>query len=127
MLRTQSDWRSPVQLRMHLPLRLGCCETSQRATALNDVEFHEAGGDVLKLIGDGTLAVFQADDAQEPCRSALRAHCLARDRLETLNTERRARRLPTTTAYLGLHVGEVFHGNIGSRDRLDFTAVGPAV
>jgi adenylate cyclase len=29
--------------------------------------------------------------------------------------------------YLGLHVGEVFYGNIGSRERLDFTVVGPAV
>src|SRR5215212_9663845 len=88
---------------------------------------HEAGGDVLKLIGDGTLAVFQADDAEAACRCALRAHRLARDRLETLNAERRARGLPTTTAYLGLHIGEVFYGNIGSRDRLDFTVVGPAV
>jgi adenylate cyclase len=29
--------------------------------------------------------------------------------------------------YLGLHVGAVFYGNIGSADRLDFTVVGPAV
>ncbi|HYI71539.1 MAG TPA: adenylate/guanylate cyclase domain-containing protein, partial [Skermanella sp.] len=27
----------------------------------------------------------------------------------------------------GLHIGEVFYGNIGSKDRLDFTVVGPAV
>ena len=32
-----------------------------------------------------------------------------------------------TEAYLGLHIGEVFYGNIGSQDRLDFTVVGPAV
>jgi adenylate cyclase len=29
--------------------------------------------------------------------------------------------------YLGLHIGEVFYGNIGSKERLDFTVVGPAV
>ena len=29
--------------------------------------------------------------------------------------------------YLGLHIGKVFYGNVGSRERLDFTVVGPAV
>ena len=29
--------------------------------------------------------------------------------------------------YLGLHLGVVFYGNIGSKERLDFTVVGPAV
>jgi adenylate cyclase len=88
---------------------------------------HDAGGDVLKLIGDGTLAVFQAEDAQQACRCALSARRVARDKLEALNQERQAHGLPITTAYLGLHIGEVFYGNIGSRDRLDFTVVGPAV
>jgi adenylate cyclase len=88
---------------------------------------HEAAGDVLKLIGDGTLAVFHADNAQEACRCALSAHRLARGRLEILNQNRLSAGLPITTAYLGLHIGEVFYGNIGSRERLDFTVVGPAV
>ena len=34
---------------------------------------------------------------------------------------------PITSVYVGLHIGEVFYGNIGSVDRLDFTVVGPAV
>jgi adenylate cyclase len=34
---------------------------------------------------------------------------------------------PVTDMYLGLHVGEVFYGNVGSRERLDFTVIGPAV
>ena len=38
-----------------------------------------------------------------------------------------AEELPATEMYLGLHIGEVFYGNIGSKDRLDFTVVGPAV
>ena len=44
-----------------------------------------------------------------------------------LNVRRAAEDRPTTSAYVGLHVGEVFYGNIGSEDRLDFTVVGPAV
>jgi adenylate cyclase len=88
---------------------------------------HEAGGDVLKLMGDGVLAVFQADGPDRACGCALEALGLARERLRALDAERGARGLPVTTAYLGLHVGEVLFGNIGSRERLDFTVVGPAV
>ena len=88
---------------------------------------HEAGGDVLKLIGDGTLAVFKTDDPGRACRCALQAEALARSRIAALNERRATEGLPLTQAYLGLHVGEVFYGNIGSRDRLDFTVVGPAV
>ena len=48
-------------------------------------------------------------------------------RVETLNQRRQAGGLPITNFYLGLHVGDVFYGNVGSFDRLDFTVVGPAV
>jgi adenylate cyclase len=88
---------------------------------------HDAGGDVLKLIGDGTLAIFKADDPAQACRYALKAEALTRERIEVLNGRRGAAGLPVTDVYLGLHVGEVFYGNIGSRERLDFTVVGPAV
>jgi adenylate cyclase len=88
---------------------------------------HEAGGDVLKLIGDGTLAIFRADDPGEACRHALKAEARLRERLQVLNERRRSEERPTTSVYLGLHIGEVFYGNIGSDERLDFTVVGPAV
>ena len=88
---------------------------------------HEAGGDVLKLIGDGTLAIFKADDPGEACRSALQAEASLRQRLAQLNARRLAEDRPVTTVYIGLHIGEVFYGNIGSENRLDFTVVGPAV
>ena len=86
-----------------------------------------AGGDVLKLIGDGILAIFRADDPGPACRCALDAEAALRQRLVTLNLRRSAEGRPTTEAYLGLHIGEVFYGNIGSDNRLDFTVVGPAV
>jgi adenylate cyclase len=44
-----------------------------------------------------------------------------------LNKGRMADGKPVTDMYLGLHVGEVFYGNVGSRERLDFTVIGPAV
>jgi adenylate cyclase len=88
---------------------------------------HDAGGDVLKLMGDGTLAIFTKGGRGEACRAALAAAAAARGAVTALNERRGASSLPTTDLYLGLHVGDVFYGNVGSEARLDFTVVGPAV
>jgi adenylate cyclase len=88
---------------------------------------HDAGGDVLKLIGDGVLAMFKSDDMRAAKRAALRAEHRLRRNIIALNKRRSAEGRPVTYAYVGLHVGEVFYGNIGSEDRLDFTVVGPTV
>jgi adenylate cyclase len=88
---------------------------------------HEQGGDVLKLMGDGALAIFTAEDRCRACHAALAAASAARRAVAAVNRRRAAEALPITDMYLGLHVGEVFYGNIGSKDRLDFTVIGPAV
>ena len=88
---------------------------------------HDNGGDVLKLIGDGVLAIFPAEERRHACEAALRAAQLAQESVRTLNVERSGQGLPATDMYLGLHIGEVYYGNIGSRERLDFTVIGPAV
>jgi adenylate cyclase len=88
---------------------------------------YDNGGDVLKLIGDGTLAIFTAAAAEDACRSAIAAHNVLQERVARLNKRRARDSLPTTDVYVGLHIGEVFYGNIGSNERLDFTVVGPAV
>ena len=88
---------------------------------------HDADGDVLKLIGDGVLAMFTNADLAVARRAALRAEHGFRKNIASLSARRAAYDRPTTSAYVGLHVGEVFYGNIGSEDRLDFTVVGPAV
>src|SRR5580700_3071396 len=88
---------------------------------------HDAGGDVLKLIGDGVLAMFTNPDMALAKRAALRAEHRFRQNMMALNLRRAEGGRPTTSAYVGLHVGEVFYGNIGAEDRLDFTVVGPAV
>jgi adenylate cyclase len=88
---------------------------------------HDAGGDVLKLIGDGVLAMFTNEDMTSARRAALRAEHGFRRNMTSLNARRSADNRPATSAYVGLHVGEVFYGNIGAEDRLDFTVVGPAV
>ncbi len=88
---------------------------------------HDEGGDVLKLIGDGTLAIFTSEDRGRACEAALAAAARARQGVAEANLDRVALGLPVTEIYLGLHIGDVFYGNIGSKDRLDFTVIGPAV
>ena len=82
------------------------------------------GGDVLKFLGDGVLAIFPVatcGDRPAACRAAMGAIERARDALAAAPD---GRALPFTAT---LHVGEVVYGNIGSPDRLDFTVLGPAV
>ena len=88
---------------------------------------HQHSGDVLKLIGDGVLAIFPAEERSRACAAALDAAGAAREAVAALNARRFEKGLPSTEMYLGLHFGEVFYGNIGSKERLDFTVVGPAV
>ena len=86
---------------------------------------HAAGGDVLKFLGDGVLAIFPVAACGDPaaaCRAALSAVERARDAL----ADAPAGALPLAFTAT-LHVGEVVYGNIGSPDRLDFTVLGPAV
>ena len=88
---------------------------------------HGAGGEVLKLIGDGVLAIFRAGGRARCSACALDAEAAFRTRAAEVTARRAAAGQPTTTAYVALHVGTVFYGNIGSEERLDFTVVGPAV
>lgn len=92
---------------------------------LEVISAHE--GQVLKLMGDGVLAIFAQHDPQMACRAALDAAEAAGRALHALDRQRRAAGEPTTRMFVGLHLGEVLYGNIGSAERLDFTVLGPAV
>ena len=112
----------------------GFTELSQRATprevldALNQAfdcqveAVHAQGGEVLKFIGDGMLAIFPLEpgaDLGARCRAAVDA---------ALAAQHAFARVRGDLAFgIALHVGEVSYGNIGGKGRLDFTAIGPAV
>ena len=87
------------------------------------------GGEILKYIGDAVLAVFPVGDGGEhrACSAALAALASAEARLIDLNYRCSEAGEPGFAHGVGLHVGTVSYGNIGSRDRLDFTVIGPAV
>lgn len=86
------------------------------------------GGDVLKFMGDGVLAIFRFTDDDGACCSRVIA---AADELigtmATINDRRGAEELVVTKFSLALHIGDLMYGNIGAEDRLDFTVIGPAV
>jgi adenylate cyclase len=89
---------------------------------------HAFAGEVLKFIGDGLLAIFPVTGTPaEACEAALRAVVAARAGMAHLDPVRQARGLPPLHFGAALHLGEMLWGNIGAADRLDFTAIGPAV
>ncbi|WP_354224934.1 adenylate/guanylate cyclase domain-containing protein [Bradyrhizobium sp. F1.4.3] len=90
---------------------------------------HAFGGEVLKFIGDGVLAIFPVAGASPrgACDAALRAVTAARAGMMHLDDERRGQALPPLSFGAALHLGEMLWGNIGAANRLDFTAIGPAV
>ena len=88
------------------------------------------GGEALKFMGDGLLAIFELAENEEPsarCGAALRAASVAAEKIAARNLERRATGEPEIRFGLALHLGEVNYGNIGAPNRLDFTVIGPAV
>ncbi len=90
----------------------------------------ERKGEILKFMGDGVLAIFPAEDDEDFAPSSLRALEAATEgleRLATVNKSRMERDMPELRIGVGLHLGEVIYGNVGSTDRLDFTVIGPAV
>jgi adenylate cyclase len=88
---------------------------------------HSNGGHVLKFMGDGILAIFDSADSVDACGRALNAADLAFHKLGVVNKRRTDQGKPVTRFHIGLHIGEVLYGNIGTLERLDFTVVGPAV
>lgn len=85
----------------------------------------DQGGEVLKFIGDAVLASFSVDgDPAEASRRALAAARMALSALDQWNVEHPERAVAIGIA---LHLGDVLYGNVGARERLDFTVIGAAV
>lgn len=92
------------------------------------------GGDILKFMGDGVLAVFDQKTLgrEAAADAAVNAACAVLTSIEDLN-ETPPENLPDPCLWhplkigIGLHMGEVFFGNVGGEERLDFTVIGRAV
>ncbi len=89
-----------------------------------DASIEAHGGEILKFIGDGVLAVFATeDDAMVPQIACERALAAARQALQMADSDSRL----DLAFGMAMHFGEVLYGNIGSATRLDFTVLGRAV
>jgi adenylate cyclase len=84
------------------------------------------GGEILKFIGDGLLAIFPLS-RPDACANLLRAVTEARRAMAALNERNKGTGRAPLNYGIGVHVGDVMYGNIGSTSRLDFTVIGPAV
>jgi adenylate cyclase len=84
------------------------------------------GGEILKFMGDGLLAIFPLSNGNA-CHDLLSAIREAQAAMAALNEENVKKGHESLGYGIGVHVGDVMYGNIGSRSRLDFTVIGPAV
>ncbi|MCA0870739.1 adenylate/guanylate cyclase domain-containing protein [Seohaeicola saemankumensis] len=87
----------------------------------------QAGGNVLKFMGDGMLAMFAQDDMTDAAAAAMQAAARLNAEMRAANQRRAGAGLPVTEFTLALHAGDILYGNIGGENRLDFTVIGPAV
>jgi len=89
----------------------------------------EHDGEVLRFIGDASLAVFalpQAGARRETCERAVAAVRAARARVLAANRRRTEAGLRGFDFGVGLHLGRVLYGNIGTIQRLEFSVIGAA-
>jgi adenylate cyclase len=102
-------------------------QTSRHFAALTEAFFAE-GGTVDKFIGDAVMVFWNAphlqpDHAERACRAALSAKGAS----ETLNAQFEAEGLPPFVTRFGIHLGDAVVGNVGSADRMEYTAQGSSV
>jgi len=110
---------------------------SERMIALLNVLFEAQaaairahGGEILKFIGDGILAIFpiaETDAVATVARTAVAAARKAITAVARLSDQPAMEGEPPLDIVIALHVGTAHYGNIGAADRLDFTVIGPAV
>jgi adenylate cyclase len=87
------------------------------------------GGEILKFIGDGLLAIFPIENAS---MAAAAAHAALASAMEAVEAVRGLTSDPSIVGepleiVVALHIGKAIYGNVGSAERLDFTVIGPAV
>jgi len=102
-------------------------QTSRHFSALTEA-FLAEGGTVDKFIGDSVMVFWNAphsqhDHVERACRAALSAKAAS----DKLNTQFEAEGLRAFVVRFGIHVGDAVIGNVGSAERMEYTALGNSV
>jgi adenylate cyclase len=121
-----SDLRGFTRLSDHLPAE----RVIRMLNELFDLQAKAItahGGEILKFVGDGLLAIFPVASPAELARAAGNALAAAQETLAALREQTPPEGEPPLEIVVALHYGTVIYGNVGSADRLDFTVIGPAV
>jgi class 3 adenylate cyclase len=94
---------------------------------MTDVIF-EYNGTLDKFLGDGLMAVFGAPIAMKNCTfAAVKAAIDMRTRLGDFNKARAVSGAEAIRVGIGINFGDAVVGNVGSRERMDYTVIGDAV
>jgi adenylate cyclase len=125
-----SDLRGSTALAESMPLEAYLATLNAYYDCVVDA-VDAQGGELLKFIGDGALAMFPFEAGSragaEACRHALAAARHALDCLADINARRSEAGATEIRCGIALHAGDVMYGNVGSARRLDFTVTGSAV
>jgi adenylate cyclase len=121
-----SDMRSFTALSERLPPR-ELIDLLNRYFGAQVPAILDHGGEVLKFMGDGLLAIFPIAGEADVAAVCRRALACAREVEAKIAELPPAAENEVTRFRLALHAGEVMYGNIGGGNRLDFTCIGPAV
>jgi adenylate cyclase len=102
-------------------------QTSRHLATLTEA-FLAEGGTVDKFIGDSVMVFWnaphlQSDHVERACRAALSAKTAN----DALNTQFQAEGLTSFVVRFGIHVGDAVVGNVGSAERMNYTALGNSV
>lgn len=122
-----SDIRNWTGLSQHLPPH----EMINFANAYFDVidyAVEQHGGEILKFIGDGVLAIFPVDAGISDTLACQNAVHAAQSAVKMADASEELKHFATKLEFgIGIHFGEAQYGNVGSATRLDFTVLGDAI
>jgi len=121
------DIRDFTKISGEIPPKL-LIETLNSIFQILEDEIKKSGGLIDKYLGDGAFVTWGSIPGSEPCiLTAVESSLNFIKKIEKFNKELRLHGQPAMNVGLGLHIGNVLVGNIGSDNKKEFTVIGESV